>query len=240
VKGVANASMRWFSRMARTGTVRLASHAQHQPKPSRRPPHEEEHRPRPWGVLAAERRTDRRPGRQRRPGADAGPRRRPGRAATTAHRRKHRSGQAGLDGGLAAAGGPHHPLGRRLVLHLPEVPLDLLQLAPARPTTNVSRGLGAPVPLPRAERADLDAVTFRAAGQDRPHDLGPGLQRQLHRRGGGAAQGPHGVRALRRRAAGGRPAHRAIGHQVVLRPDRADPGGRGQAGRERQGGAVRA
>ena len=33
------------------------------------------------------------------------------------------------------------------------------------PTTNVSRGLGAPVPLPRAERDDLDAVTFTPLGK---------------------------------------------------------------------------
>jgi CubicO group peptidase (beta-lactamase class C family) len=33
------------------------------------------------------------------------------------------------------------------------------------PTTNVSRGLGAPVPLPRAERDDIDAVTFTPMGK---------------------------------------------------------------------------
>jgi CubicO group peptidase (beta-lactamase class C family) len=33
------------------------------------------------------------------------------------------------------------------------------------PTTNVSRGLGAPVPLPRAERDDIDAVTFTPLGK---------------------------------------------------------------------------
>jgi hypothetical protein len=32
------------------------------------------------------------------------------------------------------------------------------------PTSNVSRGLGAPVPLPRAERDDLDAVSFQVLG----------------------------------------------------------------------------
>lgn len=32
------------------------------------------------------------------------------------------------------------------------------------PTSNVSRGLGAPVPLPRAERDDLDAVDFKVLG----------------------------------------------------------------------------
>jgi CubicO group peptidase (beta-lactamase class C family) len=35
------------------------------------------------------------------------------------------------------------------------------------PTSNVSRGLGAPKQLPRAERDDLDAVTFRVLGSDR-------------------------------------------------------------------------
>lgn len=33
------------------------------------------------------------------------------------------------------------------------------------PTTNVSRGLSAPTPLPRAERSDLDAVTFMPLGK---------------------------------------------------------------------------
>lgn len=36
------------------------------------------------------------------------------------------------------------------------------------PTTNVSRGLGAPVPLPRAERDDIDAVTFTPMGKTEP------------------------------------------------------------------------
>jgi CubicO group peptidase (beta-lactamase class C family) len=35
------------------------------------------------------------------------------------------------------------------------------------PTSNVSRGLAAPKPLPRSERDDLDAVTFRVLGSDR-------------------------------------------------------------------------
>ncbi len=34
------------------------------------------------------------------------------------------------------------------------------------PTSNVSRGLGAPAPLPRAERGDLDAVSFKVLGSD--------------------------------------------------------------------------
>jgi CubicO group peptidase (beta-lactamase class C family) len=36
------------------------------------------------------------------------------------------------------------------------------------PTTNVARGLGAVAPLPRAERADLDAVTFTPLGKTEP------------------------------------------------------------------------
>ena len=36
------------------------------------------------------------------------------------------------------------------------------------PTTNVSRGLGASSPLPRAERSDLDAVTFTPLGRTDP------------------------------------------------------------------------
>jgi CubicO group peptidase (beta-lactamase class C family) len=36
------------------------------------------------------------------------------------------------------------------------------------PTTNVSRGLAAPVALPRAEREDLDAVTFTPLGKTAP------------------------------------------------------------------------
>jgi CubicO group peptidase (beta-lactamase class C family) len=36
------------------------------------------------------------------------------------------------------------------------------------PTTNVSRGVGAVSPLPRAERADLDAVTFTPLGKTEP------------------------------------------------------------------------
>ena len=36
------------------------------------------------------------------------------------------------------------------------------------PTTNVSRGLGAPSPLPRAERDDLDAITFTPLGKTEP------------------------------------------------------------------------
>jgi CubicO group peptidase (beta-lactamase class C family) len=40
------------------------------------------------------------------------------------------------------------------------------------PTTNVSRGLGAPVPLPRAERDDLDAVTFTPLGKTDPMTWG--------------------------------------------------------------------
>jgi len=36
------------------------------------------------------------------------------------------------------------------------------------PTTNVSRGLGAASPLPRAERDDLDAVTFTPLGKTEP------------------------------------------------------------------------
>ena len=36
------------------------------------------------------------------------------------------------------------------------------------PTTNVSRGLAAPLPLPRAEREDLDAVTFTPLGKTGP------------------------------------------------------------------------
>lgn len=36
------------------------------------------------------------------------------------------------------------------------------------PTVNVSRGLGAPVALPRALRSDIDAVTFIPTGSDRP------------------------------------------------------------------------
>jgi CubicO group peptidase (beta-lactamase class C family) len=36
------------------------------------------------------------------------------------------------------------------------------------PTTNVSRGLGAPAPLPRAERDDIDAVTFTPLGKTEP------------------------------------------------------------------------
>ena len=39
-------------------------------------------------------------------------------------------------------------------------------------TTNVSRGLGAPSPLPRAERADLDAVTFVPLGKTEPMTWG--------------------------------------------------------------------
>ncbi len=39
-------------------------------------------------------------------------------------------------------------------------------------TTNVSRGLGAPSPLPRAERADLDAVTFMPLGKTEPMTWG--------------------------------------------------------------------
>jgi CubicO group peptidase (beta-lactamase class C family) len=35
------------------------------------------------------------------------------------------------------------------------------------PTSNVSRGLAAPKPLPRGERDDIDAVTFRVLGSDR-------------------------------------------------------------------------
>ena len=34
------------------------------------------------------------------------------------------------------------------------------------PTSNVSRGLAAPVALPRAERDDIDAVSFRVLGTD--------------------------------------------------------------------------
>ena len=34
------------------------------------------------------------------------------------------------------------------------------------PTSNVSRGLGAPTPLPRAERDDIDGVSFRVMGTD--------------------------------------------------------------------------
>lgn len=34
------------------------------------------------------------------------------------------------------------------------------------PTSNVSRGLAAPVPLPRAERDDIDAVSFKLLGSD--------------------------------------------------------------------------
>ena len=153
---------------------------------------------------------------------------------------QHRPGQAGLDGGLTATPRPHHPLRRRLVLHLPQVPLVLLQLPPARPDDQClarpgRAGAAAARRARRPGRGDL-----HPAGQDRTDDLGPGLQRQLHRWRGGAAQGPRGVRALRRRAAGGRPAHRAVGDQVLLRPDRRHARGRGQAGRERQGGAVRA
>lgn len=40
------------------------------------------------------------------------------------------------------------------------------------PTTNVSRGLGAPAPLPRAERADLDAVSFTPLGKTEPMTWG--------------------------------------------------------------------
>lgn len=36
------------------------------------------------------------------------------------------------------------------------------------PSTNVSRGLGAPVALPRAEREDLDAVSFTPLGRSEP------------------------------------------------------------------------
>lgn len=40
------------------------------------------------------------------------------------------------------------------------------------PTTQVSRGLGAPVPLPRALRDDLDAVSFVPLGKDTPMTWG--------------------------------------------------------------------
>jgi CubicO group peptidase (beta-lactamase class C family) len=40
------------------------------------------------------------------------------------------------------------------------------------PTTQVSRGLGAPVPLPRAMRDDLDAVSFVPLGKDTPMTWG--------------------------------------------------------------------
>lgn len=36
------------------------------------------------------------------------------------------------------------------------------------PTTNVSRGLGAPVPLARALRSDIDALTFTPLGARQP------------------------------------------------------------------------
>ncbi len=36
------------------------------------------------------------------------------------------------------------------------------------PTTNVSRGIGAPAPLPRAERDDIDAVSFTPLGKTEP------------------------------------------------------------------------
>ncbi|MDW5443192.1 serine hydrolase [Polaromonas sp. SM01] len=36
------------------------------------------------------------------------------------------------------------------------------------PTTNVSRGLGAPLPLPRAEREDIDSVSFTPLGGNQP------------------------------------------------------------------------
>ena len=39
-------------------------------------------------------------------------------------------------------------------------------------TTNVTRGLGAPAPLPRAERADIDAVTFVPLGKTEPMTWG--------------------------------------------------------------------
>ena len=40
------------------------------------------------------------------------------------------------------------------------------------PTTQVSRGTGAPAPLPRALRADLDAVSFTPLGKDTPMTWG--------------------------------------------------------------------
>ena len=100
------------------------------------------------------------------------------------------------------------------------------------PTSNVSRGLAAPKPLPRGERDDIDAVTFRVLGSDRTMTWAQSLARQLHRRHRGAAQGAHRLRALLRRAQAGRPAHRDVGHQVVLRHHRRDAGGRGHAGRQ--------
>ncbi|MFM8940908.1 MAG: serine hydrolase, partial [Phenylobacterium sp.] len=43
------------------------------------------------------------------------------------------------------------------------------------PTRNISRGLGAPLPLPRAERDDLDAVRFTVTGTDESMTWGESL-----------------------------------------------------------------
>ena len=43
------------------------------------------------------------------------------------------------------------------------------------PTSNVSRGLGAPLPLPRSERDDIDAVTFNVLGKDQTMTWGQSL-----------------------------------------------------------------
>ena len=50
----------------------------------------------------------------------------------------------------------------------PQLRWSFSHLRELMPTTNVSRGLGAPVPLPRAERAELDAVRFTPLGASEP------------------------------------------------------------------------
>ena len=135
-------------------------------------------------------------------------------------------GTAGLDGRLAPAGRQDRAQGRRQLLPLSATALDFLQRAPAgcHHQRLARAGLAVCAAARRARRPRRRHL--RAAGHDRAHDLGPGLRRQLHRWRGGAAQGPHRVRALRRRVQARRAASGAIAHQVLLRHHRRHAGGR--------------
>jgi len=58
------------------------------------------------------------------------------------------------------------------MLKFPQIRWTFSNVRQLVPTTNVSRGLAAPTPLPRAERSDLDAVSFTPLGKSEPMTWG--------------------------------------------------------------------
>ena len=103
------------------------------------------------------------------------------------------------------------------------------------PTSAVPRGTIGAAMLPRAERSDLDRVTFRPTGQNDLDDVGAIARRQFHRRHPRPASQAGDRRALLWCARCHHTASGVLGDQVVCRHHCRHSGCGGRARRSRHG-----